>query len=60
VSCLQRFGDFIGNCESFIDGNGASLQSLIECFTLYEFHDDATSVAGLFQTVDVGDVGMVQ
>ena len=56
----QSFGHLTGNLESFVQGQGAGLQPLLERLAFVMRHDDEQlAVGGRFDIVNRADVGMV-
>ena len=61
VRGFQRFGDLLRDGERFFDWNRPfALDSLRQRLAGHHFHDQITRAAGLFQSVNRGDVRMIQ
>ena len=60
VSGFETVSDPLEQRQRLIDGNGPSRNELGERFTFDELHHQKLHVAGLFEPVESGDVGVVQ
>ena len=60
VRRFEGFGDLLGDGESFVDGDRPFRDAIRQGRPLDEFEHQRLRALGLFQPVDVPDVGMVQ
>lgn len=60
VRFLQRFRNLLRNRQSFFNRNRAALDPLGEGFTRNKFHHEKVAAIDFFQSVNRGDVGMIQ
>src|SRR5262245_14990976 len=60
VRRLERLGDLAGNRERLLERNGTASDSLREVFTLDQLHHERRETVALLETVDGGDVRMIQ
>ena len=57
---LQRFGNLLAAFQGLFDGHGFPFEALAECLTLDQFHDQGMDLIGFLDSVDGGDVGVIQ
>ena len=60
VRRFERVRDLLRSRQRFSDGDRPARDTLLQVLALDEFHDEGAHTAGLFQAVDVGNVGMVE
>ena len=57
---FEGFGHLTGNGQGFIECNGSLRDPISECRPFDQFEHQRTDPISFLQTVDAGDVGMVQ
>ena len=60
VGGFEGLGDLAGDGEDFCEGDGASLHAIEQSFAGDQFHGEGPAALGLDESIDDGDVGMVQ
>ena len=60
VRRFQRVSDLLRDGQRLVDRDRPARDALREVLALDEFHHERADAAGFFETVDVGDVRMVQ
>jgi hypothetical protein len=60
VGVFQSVGDLPGDADRLIDGNRASFDAISECWPFHQLHYQSASAPGIFQSVDRGDIGMIE
>src|SRR5262249_20575075 len=60
VSELQRFRNLMGDLQSFLYRNGATLNPLSQRFTFDQLHDEEVSSLGFLESVERRDAPMIQ
>ena len=60
VRCREALGQLEGQADDFLAGNGAPLQPDAQFFAIDQLHDEETCGPHGFETVDAGDIGMLQ
>jgi hypothetical protein len=60
VCRCERLGNLPGDRQHFADRNRHSRDSLCQILAFDKFHHEGTNSAGLFESVDLRDIGMVE
>ena len=60
VRDLKRFGNLLGNQQGFIDGYWALRDAVSERWAFDELHHQRAGAIGLLESVDLGNVGVVE
>ncbi len=60
MSSLERFCDLHRNSQRLIGRNGTVLNPILQCRSVDEFHDERRRAVALLETIDLGDVWMIQ
>ena len=60
VRVLEPFGNLLRDGQCLLDGNRAGMYPISKCRTFDQFRDERMSVAGVFQTVDRSNIGMIE
>jgi hypothetical protein len=56
----EPFSQLQRKIDSLVDGGRAAFDALAQFLAIDEFHDEKANVGGVFETVDTGDVGVLQ
>jgi hypothetical protein len=60
VRRLQRIGDLFRDQQCVVEWDGSTRDPLREILTFDEFHHEGLDAVAVFQSIDGGDVRMVQ
>ncbi len=60
VCGFERDGNISGKAHRIRNGDRSALDALGERLTVHQLHRDAARRARLFESVDLGDVGMIE